>query len=201
MGTHMRHLFLLFVCFFFGGAAAAQITLRPAIGLAGLPDDDARICATTTVKNEFNTVGFAKGEPVADFTLYTINGTPVNLRSELEKKRPVLLVAGSYTCPVYRNQMPQLNALYDKYKDQVSIYIVYTIEAHPVTDPSPYSGREWVTSENQQAGILYRQPTTYGARKKIIEDMLRRSVIRPPVLVDGPCNEWWKNFGLSLIHI
>jgi hypothetical protein len=175
--------------------SAQTIDLKPSIGLESLPADADAVCPIPTVKNTFENTGYERGKYVADFTLYTPEGTPVNLRNELTKGKPVLLVAGSYTCPVYRRQMEQLNTIFDRYKDSIGIYVVYTVEAHPKGDPSPYSGEEWVTSDNQKEGILYRQPKTYGDRKAIIADMVSRMTIKPQILIDGPCNEWWKNFG------
>src|SRR5688572_3892150 len=145
----MRALILLAVGLLCSPAllSAQTINLKPSIGLSSAPMDADAVCPIPTVKNTFDNTGYQRGKYAADFTLYTAEGTPVNLRSELTKGKPVLLVAGSYTCPVYRRQMEQLNTIYDRYKDSISVYIVYTVEAHPITDPSPYSGEVWVTSD------------------------------------------------------
>jgi hypothetical protein len=85
--------------------------------------------------------------------------------------------------------------VYNNHNTKLRIYIVYGVEAHPNIDVSPYSGTVWTTSQNQTAGILYRQPTTYGGRKTVVQDMLNAMNIQPKVLIDGPCNNWWSNFG------
>lgn len=173
----------------------AQPVLGPSIGLAGLPDRDDSICSIPVYTGAFEETGYRDGDSLPDFTLYTPSGQPVNLREQLLLGKPVVLIAGSYTCPVYRNRIPDIAGLQNRYGSMVSIFIVYTVEAHPKTDPSPYRGTEWTTAENVNAGILFRQPTTYGERLDMIAVMDSALTIPVPVLVDGPCNEWWTHFG------
>jgi hypothetical protein len=72
---------------------------------------------------------------------------------------------------------------------------VYTPEAHPHLDISPYFGAVNTGQANINAGILYQQPTTYGERKAIVQDMLADLSIAAPVFLDGPCNNWWDYYG------
>ena len=172
---------------------AAQ--LLPSIGLSALPADTAAICAGPPYTGSYDTTGYAVGDTVADFTLYTVAGAPVTLSSVLQGGMPVLLVSASYTCPVFRGKIAELNRIDSIYQGQLKVYVVYTLEAHPIVDPSPYSGTVWTTAQNQQAGVLFRQPTTYGERKALIDSMTQAAYLRPEVLVDGPCNPWWQHFG------
>jgi hypothetical protein len=71
------------------------------------------------------------------------------------------------------------------------------VEAHPLDDISPYFGVELTGDPNYADAILYNQPDTYGERKDIVNDMLADLPITVPVLIDGPCNEWWLNFGTN----
>lgn len=137
------------------------------------------------------------GDTVNDFTLYKLDGTAVNLTTVIQQtQKPVLLVAGSYTCPVFRDRMTELNQMSTFYGSQLNIYIVYVVEAHPKSPHvSPYSGTVWVTSQNQQQGVLYGQPTTYGQRKQIVNTMTTSMTILPEILLDGPCNPWWSTYG------
>lgn len=178
-----------FACF------SQQLLLKPFIGLSSLPHNDDPICTIPVYTGNFDQSGLKSGDTIPDFTLYTADGVLMNVRTELEKGKPILLVAGSYTCPVYRNQMNGLNQIVQKYRDKVSVYIIYVVEAHPIVDPSPYSGKEWITSQNQQENVLYRQPATYGERKLVLAEMMGRMTIDAPILLDGPCNEWWSVFG------
>lgn len=172
---------------------AAQ--LLPSIGLSALPADTAAICAVFPYTGSYDTTGYAVGDTVPDFTLYTVAGAPVTLSSVLQGGVPVLLVSASYTCPVFRGKIAELSRVDSLYQGQLKVYVVYTLEAHPIVDLSPYSGTVWTTAQNQQAGVLFRQPTTYGARKALIDSMVQAAYLRPEVLVDGPCNPWWQHFG------
>lgn len=74
--------------------------------------------------------------------------------------KPVLLVGGNYTCPVYRRKIQDINDMCNFYGGQLQVYVVYGVEAHPVIDVSPYSGKVWTTSANQTEGVLFEQPKT-----------------------------------------
>ncbi len=113
----------------------------------------------------------------------------------LQDGLPVLIVNGSYTCPVFRGKVNLINQIAADYAGQLQTLIIYTVEAHPSGDISPYFGFENVGNANIQAGILYNQPTTYGERKSIVADMLAAMTIAVPVYLDGPCNNWWEIYG------
>lgn len=193
----MKNLYtiFLFITAFAGNAAAQGPALKPTIGLFTVPAAGDNICNVPVYNGDYDTTGYVQGDTIPDFTLYKTNGDAVNIASELQGGLPVMLVAGSYTCPVFRNKVADLNNMQAMYNGQLKIYIVYTIEAHPVADPSPYSGNVWVTSQNQSEGVLFRQPVTYGERKNMADTMLSRMTILPEILLDGPCNNWWSNFG------
>lgn len=176
------------------GAYLSAQNLKPSIGIGALPGDNDTICTIPLYTGSYYTSGYQDGDTVPDFTLYDMNGQPWNLATELGKGKPILLVAGSYTCPVFRNQMATINNIYNNLSSLVTVVIVNVVEAHP-TDPSPYSGTVWITSANQSAGILHPQPTTYGERKAIVDTMLNAMTINAPILIDGPCNNWWLNYG------
>ncbi len=172
-----------------------QIGLLPHIGLNGEPNDQDTVCPIPLfLGGGFDTTGYSAGESVPDFTLYGPNGDIFSLSGSLAQGRPVLLIAGSYTCPVFRNKAAAINQVVATYGNAIEAVVVYTLEAHP-TDPSPYFGTVNVTAANQQAGILYAQPTTYGARKAIVADMASAMPLDAPIYLDGPCNEWWSHFG------
>ena len=86
--------------------------------------------------------------------------------------------------------IPILNQVVNQYSDRLLVFSVYTVEAHPASpDLSPYSGTVWSTPGTN--GQYYNQPITYGERKSIVEDMISTESILTPILLDGPCNEWW----------
>lgn len=176
-------------------ASGAQPLLLPHVGLATMPEPADPICPIPVYQGTMDQSGYDEQESVPDFTLYTLEGDSVRLRDELMKGKPVLLVGANYTCPVWRGKIQVLNAMTEFYKNDLSVFVIYTVEAHPIVDVSPYSGQVWTTSANETEGILYPQPKTYGERLAVVEDMLNDLDILPTILVDGPCNEWWSHFG------
>lgn len=169
--------------------------LLPSIGLSSLPADNDPICNITPFYSiNYDSVGYQLGETIADFTFYELDGTPTTL-SDVLTTTPVLLISGSYTCVRWRNNKDYINNVHNVYSNDLTVLLLYIVEPHPIIDSSPYNPGEWVTSANLNANILYRQPTTYGERKDIAYDMLDSLEYQPKLLLDGPCNEWWYNYG------
>src|SRR5687768_11128860 len=172
----------------------AQNFLKPSIGLSSIPGDNTAICAIPLYTGSFDSSGLQAEDTAFDFKLYSISGDSFLLSEKLSHGKPVLLIAGSYTCPVFRNKVAVINSIAATYAGQIEIAIVYTLEAHP-TVISPYFGYINVTQANQNAGILYDQPHTYGERKTICGDLLQAMTVQVPVYLDGPCNSWWSMYG------
>lgn len=198
----MRTLFIVLILFFVS-TLRAQPSLKGSIGLDAMPDDGAAIC-TGPIYNitgpwDLNAYPEFPFDTIPDFTLYTIDSLPVTASKLLSANKPLVVIAGSYTCDVFREMIPQINQIYTRYGDSISLYIIYTLEAHPIIDPNFYrGGQNWVVLNDSIDNVLYRQPTTYGARKALVDTMLRRQTspsIKPPIVLDGPCNEWWRAFG------
>ena len=59
--------------------------------------------------------------------------------SKLWQEKPTLLVTASLTWVARVNAEPWVEELSKKYRDRINVAVLYTIEAHPVTDPSPYA--------------------------------------------------------------
>ena len=175
----------------------AQPDLGPSIGLTDLPADSEAVCDIPLYLDSFYDSGLFPGDLVNDFTLYDLDGNAFTLSESMADGKPVLLVGGSYTCPVFRGKMDEINTIADLYGDELNIYIIYILEPHPINDISPYYGVENVTNNNINYGVLYEQPTTYGERKAILEDMLADPLLEfnVPILIDGPCNNWWLTYG------
>lgn len=178
-----------------GGLLFAQPDLLPSIGIGSLPADDDAICTLPFQTPPITSVGRPAGEMAADFNLYDLDGNGFTLNDALALGKPVLMISASYTCPVFRGKVPVINTVVATYGDQITTIIVYTPEAHPDIDTSPYFGAVNTGAQNTSAGILYRQPTTYGERKAVLQDMLANMQIGASVYLDGPCNEWWNYYG------
>jgi len=138
--------------------------------------------------------GPQKGQEAPDFTLTTIDGKIISLSSYIGKK-PVVLEFGSYTCPVFREKNPSMEKLHSKYGNDAAFFIIYVTEAHPSGDPSPYTGKEWVTAPNKSKGILYRQPVNMSQRTDLAKDAQSNLNIQIPIIIDNMNNSAWKAYG------
>jgi len=174
--------------------------LLPSIGLFSLPADSDVICdfpISIDVDGTFNTPGPAVGDTMPDFTLYDLAGNPVTLSTELQNGKYVLLIAGNYTCPAFRNKISKINGIVTNYPADVSVFVIYGLEAHPSTDTSIYFGEVQPGAENISSGIMYPQPQTYGERKLMVEELNDSMTVYAPILIDGPCNEFLDYFGAA----
>ena len=174
----------------------AQLNLKPTIGVGTLPNDADSICTLGTVGGGgFGQLGPMTGDTIAHFNLWATDGSEMDIETILLQGKPVLMVTGSYTCPVFRNKVGVINDLQVIYGNSLEIFIVYVVEAHPIApDISPYFG---VVNDagNPSVGINVLQPRTYGERKAVVQEMTDTMQFDVPIYLDGPCNEWWYEFG------
>ncbi len=103
-------------------------------GCFGFPDEDA---STTNFASKV--LGLDVGDTAVDFTLLDLDGTPHSL-SELLETKPVMIQTGSYTCPVFQDNIRDTELLAAQFGEEVHFVVVYTPEAHPLGEPSPYFG-------------------------------------------------------------
>ena len=148
----------------------------------------------TEATAHFDAGGVQPGEALPPLALLALDGAPVELAA-LQRDRPLLLVTCSLTCNVARRQQPALAALQQRLGDRIAIALVYTIDAHPCGDPSPYSGEEWGPPANEQDGVLVRQPATLGARLALARRYAREHAGETTVLVDTMDNAGWRALG------
>ncbi len=193
----MKKLLLLLLCLPLIGFT--QVQLLPSIGLSSQPIDTDSICTIVPRSQGNPWIPVSAGDTMADFTLWDINGDSISLSSVLNSGKRVLVVSGSYTCPIFRNHMTDLNAVSSQFGNQIECFVVYTVEAHPTASPMPGSGV--INPTNPP----YYQPLTYGERKLIIQDLLNGVngpptgnyipvPVNVPIYIDGPCNEWWQYY-------
>jgi hypothetical protein len=186
-----KHIYFILLIF---SMLCVHSQLLPSIGLNTQPASSATICEPPYYTGSFYASGYQVGDTVADFKLYNLLGDSLILSDQLQNGKPVLLIAGSLTCPVFRSKVTYINQVMATYGSSVSVFVIYTIEAHP-TDTSIYSGNVNVTSQNITDGVLFPSPQTYGDRKQMVDTMPNWVNLNAPVFIDGPCNEWWNNFG------
>ncbi len=191
----MRRLkYFIGIALLFGFNTIVQAQLLPTIGINTQPANTATLCYPPYYTGSFYTSGYQVGNTVNDFKLYNLLGDSLILSDELQNGKPILLIAGSLTCPVFRGKIPTINQVMATYGSSISVFVIYTIEAHP-TNISVYSGNVNVTNQNINDNILFPNPLTYADRKNLVDTMSDYVSLNAPVFIDGPCNEWWNNFG------
>jgi tetratricopeptide (TPR) repeat protein len=117
------------------------------------------------------------GDQAPEFSLNKrASGERVTL-SSLRQAGPVLLVFGSYTCPNFRAAAGTLNALYAKYKGQLSFVLIYIREAHSTAD--------WQSTRNEREGIILRPAANMSEQQEHANICMRKLHIEFPTLLDN----------------
>jgi type I thyroxine 5'-deiodinase len=121
--------------------------------------------------------GLAVGDPAPEFELSARDGgAPVRL-SAARRDRPVVLVFASYTCPPFRHEMPEVNKIYQDYRERASFYFVYIEEAH--------ARDVWPLASNVRDKVVYATPRDYDERAGLATTCAKAMRIEFPMLVDG----------------
>lgn len=120
-------------------------------------------------------MGPAEGEKAPAFELDDIEGNAVSLESLLGK--PVVIEFGSYTCPVFRRKVEDIESLRKEFGDSVNWVLIYTMEAHP-TDG-------WAIDINTRDGIEFAQHTSIEERLTCARACSEEMNLAIRVLVDG----------------
>ena len=194
----MRNYIILFISII-TYSAFSQVQLLNTIGINNEPLDSDSICSITPRAQGNPWTQISIGDTMADFKLFDINGDSIILSEVLNSGKRVLMIAGSYTCPIFRDHMSDLNAVAAQYGNDIECFSVYTAEAHPTASPMPSSGN--INPTNPP----YHQPNTYGERKTILQDLYNGAngppsgnyipvTVNVPIYIDGTCNEWWQYY-------
>ena len=126
--------------------------------------------------------------------------------SVLWQERPTLLVTASLTCGRARERQPWVNEVAKKYADRLNVAVLYTLEAHPVGDPSPYAeySPELENPERpgerpganvHEDGFPRRQPTDLEGRETLARELAELFDFAGPVVIDSMNNQGWEALG------
>ena len=119
-------------------------------------------------------LGPQEGDPAPGFVLTDLDGKTVTLESL--RGKPVMLEFGSYTCPVFRRMVNQVEQLRRDFGNAVHWVMIYTREAHP-TDG-------WVARGNTGPGIEIPQHTSFDKRLECAALCKQKLELNLLVLVD-----------------
>jgi peroxiredoxin len=123
----------------------------------------------------------AVGAPAPDFDLAARDGSGRVRLSSIRTEKPVVLVFGSYTCPPFRKEMPEVNKVYADYRDRAAFYFVYIEEAH--------ARDVWPLKSNEKAGVVFGTPLDMNERNGLATTCAKAMKIEFPMLVDDLDND------------
>jgi hypothetical protein len=115
------------------------------------------------------------GRLAPSFTLRAADGSGEVSLADYHGKKPVVLVFGSYTCPLFRNHVDELNAAYDRYKDRAEFFLIYLREAHPA--------EQGQIPGNEELGLIW-DPQSLEERSQMAERCAADLGFKMRVLVD-----------------
>ncbi len=116
------------------------------------------------------------GDTAPDFHVTALNDHRTITLADYQG-RPLALLFGSYTCPIYRGQIDRFNSIYRHYKDDYAFLTIYVREAH--------AEDEWRLNINTKQDVVFQQPTTLEARAEIAKICHERMQITMPVALDN----------------
>ena len=102
----------------------------------------------------------------------TISSTSVPLHSLCQSGRPLVLLGGSYTCPLFRYISHVLNDIYKRYQTQVDFYMIQIREAH-ASDVWPIGNI-----------VSVKEHCTLSDRLAAAHRMVKETQLEIPVLAD-----------------
>ncbi|CAG8761694.1 8275_t:CDS:2 [Gigaspora margarita] len=170
----------------FGYSDEAVQLLRRAPQL--YPDDPEFRTTQVYVRNNIANLGnLTEGMPAPDCPLIPLEpsifttiidnnnsnlSTLVPLRSLCKPGRPLVLLGGSYTCPLYRYISHVLNDIYNRYKTNVDFYMIQIREAH-ASDVWPIGNI-----------VDVKEHRTLSDRLAAAREMVKKTHLEIPVLAD-----------------
>ena len=113
------------------------------------------------------------GDRAPNFKLKSVDGKETIDLSKLTGEKPVVLVFGNFTCGPFRGYFPDVEAVFNRYKEQATFVMVYVREAHP-TDG-------WNMESNTRFGVSTKQPKTYDERVEVCVKF--QELLKPGMMV------------------
>jgi len=121
------------------------------------------------------------GEAAPDFDLRALDPQQTGQLSRFARKKPVVLVFATYSCPAFRAQSNAIKGLANMYKNQVEFLLIYIREAHPI------DGLQM--EQNVREGILLPSPRSLEEKEAHALECVRDLNIKFTTLVDTMDNE------------
>jgi len=171
-----------------GNKKSRQWTYAITILLSFILIEIAQVRGSEADSVKFEQKGPKAGGQAPDFELKTLDGKTVK-GSELWNSKPTVLIAGSYTCPVFRRTNDGYAGLSQEFNNKVNFVLLYTIEAHPADEKSPYFGTKKTNQYSQP------QPKTAEERFALAKKCVEEEDFKGLMVIDTMDNTTWKAYG------
>lgn len=144
-------------------------------------------------KERMDAVAPSVGEAAPDFVAEKL--TPEGERTNTLMKfsslfdKPVGLMFGSYTCPIFRSQLQPYEEIHQSLKDQINFLCVYILEAHPEDG--------WRVPHNWDKNICIPTPQTMDERADVARLCMAEEGLTIPMVLDTMENDLLKLYAGS----
>lgn len=189
----LRSALLFCSCLIFMSCQAEDDRYR----VADTPDDTIQD-HTFVVDGTYNPEnhGYEVNDTVPNIRLEDINGDFFELKSSLKSQEYVLLISGSYTCPMMRNSVSTIKKIQYVF-DEVKPIIVYGFEAHPHSGKVIFGENHRISNKNAAIGIEYGQHESMEDRREMAQILKDSSQLDVDILIDSKDNHYAKKFGIG----
>ena len=131
-------------------------------------------------KERMDAVAPSEGDAAPDFEAEQLSpagqrtGTKLRFSELLDK--PVGLMFGSYTCPIFRDQLSRYEEIHQSLKARVNFLCVYILEAHPEDG--------WRVPHNWDKNICIPTPQSLDERAEIARLCVKEEGLTIPMVLD-----------------
>ena len=115
------------------------------------------------------------------------SGNSIKLSDLFDK--PVGLMFGSYTCPIFRDQLARYEEIHQSFKDRINFLCVYILEAHPEDG--------WRVPHNWDKNICIPTPKDLDQRADVARLCVTGEGLTMPMVLDTMENDLLKLYAGS----
>ena len=131
-------------------------------------------------KEQMDSVAPSEGETAPDFEAEQLSPTGQRTGTTLRFSdlfdNPVGLMFGSYTCPIFRDQLNRYEEIHQSLKDRINFLCVYILEAHPEDG--------WRVPHNWDKNICIPTPQSLNERAEIAKLCVKEEGLTIPMVLD-----------------
>ena len=134
------------------------------------------------------------GDEIPAVLVTDLAGEP-RLLSERHGDAPLLLAMGSYSCPVFRTRVDELDELARQYGDDLEVRVLYTREAHPTDVETPYAEHGTDIMLNRLTGVSIAEPRNLQERAHAAKLAREHLEFDLEIVLDSMTDDGWRALG------